>query len=99
MWKNSATGTRTRVARVRAEYPNQLDYSGFCFFDIVAMYVIKLRSSRRSSPGRKGEEGKGRQEEKEKEERMRKKQLLSGFLDGLCFLVWLVFCGLAFLGF
>ena len=26
---NSATGTRTRVARVRAEYPNQLDYSGF----------------------------------------------------------------------
>ena len=26
--KNSATGTRTRVARVRAEYPNQLDYYG-----------------------------------------------------------------------
>ena len=26
--KNSATGTRARVARVRAEYPNQLDYSG-----------------------------------------------------------------------
>ena len=26
--KNSATETRTRVARVRAEYPNQLDYSG-----------------------------------------------------------------------
>ena len=26
--KDSATGTRTRVARVRAEYPNQLDYSG-----------------------------------------------------------------------
>ena len=25
---NSATGTRTRVAWVRAEYPNQLDYSG-----------------------------------------------------------------------
>ena len=25
---HSATGTRTRVARVRAEYPNQLDYSG-----------------------------------------------------------------------
>ncbi len=24
----SATGTQTRVARVRAEYPNQLDYSG-----------------------------------------------------------------------
>ena len=28
--KNSATGTRTRDARVRAEYPNQLDYSGCC---------------------------------------------------------------------
>ena len=27
--ETSATGTRTRVARVRAEYPNQLDYSGF----------------------------------------------------------------------
>ena len=26
--KSSATGTRTRVARVKAEYPNQLDYSG-----------------------------------------------------------------------
>ena len=26
--KYSAAGTRTRVARVRAEYPNQLDYSG-----------------------------------------------------------------------
>jgi hypothetical protein len=26
--QNSATGTRTWVARVRAEYPNQLDYSG-----------------------------------------------------------------------
>ena len=25
---NSATGTRTRVAQVRAEYPNQLDYGG-----------------------------------------------------------------------
>ena len=25
----SATGTRARVARVRAEYPSQLDYSGF----------------------------------------------------------------------
>ena len=25
---NSATGTQTRVARVRAEYPNQLDCGG-----------------------------------------------------------------------
>ena len=33
--KISAAGTRTRVARVRAEYPNQLDYSGgdsSCYF-------------------------------------------------------------------
>jgi hypothetical protein len=28
--KKPATGTRTRVARVRAEYSNQLDYSGSC---------------------------------------------------------------------
>ena len=28
--KASATGAQTRVARVRAEYPNQLDYSGSC---------------------------------------------------------------------
>ena len=28
--KPSATGTRTRVAQERTEYPNQLDYSGSC---------------------------------------------------------------------
>ena len=28
LFVNSTTGTRARVARVRAEYPNQLDYSG-----------------------------------------------------------------------
>ena len=28
--RHSVTGTRTRVARVRAEYPSQLDYSGCC---------------------------------------------------------------------
>ena len=27
-FKNSVTGTRTQVARVKAEYPNQLDYNG-----------------------------------------------------------------------
>ena len=41
----SATGTRTRVARVRAEYPNQLDYSGFCesFFCLgrVRFYLVR----------------------------------------------------------
>ena len=31
--KDSVTGTRTRVSRVRAVYPNQLDYDGLC--DIV----------------------------------------------------------------
>ena len=30
---NSATGTQTRDARVRAEYPDQLDYSGFWVVD------------------------------------------------------------------
>ena len=34
--QNSATGTRTRVARVRAEYPNQLDYSGADILDEVS---------------------------------------------------------------
>ena len=29
--KHSVTGTRTRVARERAEYPNKLDYSGAGF--------------------------------------------------------------------
>ena len=29
--KNSATETQTRVAGVRAGYPNQLDYSGLAF--------------------------------------------------------------------
>ena len=42
--QNSATGTRTRVARVRAEYPNQLDKSGSAvhvlpFFAFVARLV------------------------------------------------------------
>ena len=27
--KRSVAGTRTRVSRVRAEYPNHLDYNGF----------------------------------------------------------------------
>jgi hypothetical protein len=36
--KNSATGTRTRVARVRAEYPNQLDYSGSGKIDDLECY-------------------------------------------------------------
>ena len=33
--KSSATGTRTQVARVRAEYPDQLDYSALFFFIIL----------------------------------------------------------------
>ena len=41
--QNSATGTRTRVARVRAEYPNQLDYSGptiqFGLFVVLVTHV------------------------------------------------------------
>ena len=30
--KNSHTGNRTRIGRVRACYPNQLDYMGLVFF-------------------------------------------------------------------
>ena len=37
----SATGTRTRVARVRAEYPNQLDYSGVV--NRVKNHTMKIR--------------------------------------------------------
>ena len=33
--KTSASGTRTRVAQVRAEYPNQLDYSGTCNYIVL----------------------------------------------------------------
>ena len=29
----SVAGTWTRVSRVRAEYPNQLDYNGWCFLN------------------------------------------------------------------
>ena len=36
----SATGTRTRVARVRAEYPNQLDYSGSRKYSNCACSII-----------------------------------------------------------
>ena len=32
--ENSTTGTRTQVARVRAEYPNQLDYEGSAMISI-----------------------------------------------------------------
>ena len=37
--KNSAAGTRTRVARVKAEYPNQLDYSGHMKFKIYSCHI------------------------------------------------------------
>ncbi len=40
-YKNSATGTRTRVARVRAEYPNQLDYSGSCTCQYTLTWVMR----------------------------------------------------------
>ena len=41
-FENSATGTRTRVARVRAEYPNQLDYSGVCVH-VVGFEAVVVR--------------------------------------------------------
>ena len=53
----SATGTRTRVARVRAEYPSQLDYGGWAtsrpahyinvlFLRCAACIVMKVQSNR-----------------------------------------------------
>ena len=42
--KNSATGTRTRVAQVRAEYPNQLDYSGLVKEDLAGAISTEGRS-------------------------------------------------------
>ena len=53
----SATGTRTRVPRVRAEYPSQLDYGGWVtsrpthyinvlFLRCAACIVMKVQSSR-----------------------------------------------------
>ena len=50
---SSATGTRTRVARVRAEYPNQLDYSGVgaAYFDIVCVSSEKPKVERTESGG------------------------------------------------
>ena len=43
--QNSATGTRTRVARVRAEYPNQLDYSGSAVH-VLVFFAFAPRCSR-----------------------------------------------------
>ena len=43
--QNSATGTRTRVARVRAEYPNQLDYSGSAVH-VLSFFAFPPRCSR-----------------------------------------------------
>ena len=43
----SATGTRTRVARVRAEYPNQLDYSGLVGWHLG---IHNLREQQKISP-------------------------------------------------
>ena len=45
--KNSAAGTRTRVARVRAEYPNQLDYSGSTTTRRMQMHLCKILRTRR----------------------------------------------------
>ena len=39
----SATGTRTRVARVKAEYPNQLDYSGVGVGNKTCSVVVSIR--------------------------------------------------------
>ena len=48
--ENSATGTRTRVARVRAEYPNQLDYGGHV--DMASWYKFAFVTSVRPHSGK-----------------------------------------------
>jgi hypothetical protein len=46
-------GTRTRVARVRAEYPNQLDYSGCCInLDHGPLKQLRIRIRRNASAQR-----------------------------------------------
>ena len=40
----SAAGTRTRVARVRAEYPNQLDYSGVVDVNPISFWITNQTS-------------------------------------------------------
>ena len=47
---NSATGTRTRVARVRAAYPNQLDYSGHVDYSPVTLKIQCLSLHSRILP-------------------------------------------------
>ena len=50
--KNSATGTRTRVARVRAEYPSQLDYSGSD--NLVNQFIYGVQVQQHNSFARRG---------------------------------------------
>ena len=50
----SDTGTRTQVARVKAEYPNQLDYIGhviFVAYDAYLFLIFKTCVSKLESPG------------------------------------------------
>ena len=49
---HSATGTRTRVARVRAEYPNQLGYSGLICVVALPVQRAVLHVSNGHDPGR-----------------------------------------------
>ena len=50
--EHSATGTRTRVARVRAEYPNQLDYSGSDRLRFTGNHVVLFTSKLLKAPYR-----------------------------------------------
>ena len=49
--KHSATGTCTRVARVRTEYPNQLDYNGAGLRsnNMLAVFVNTLETQSRDT--------------------------------------------------
>ena len=52
--QNSGTGTRARVAQVRAEYPNQLDYTGAANVFNHVFNLSKKRKKRRSKRFRYG---------------------------------------------
>jgi hypothetical protein len=40
---SSVAGTRTRVSRVRAEYPDQLDYNGMLYLGSSHIYFLSMR--------------------------------------------------------
>ena len=58
--KNSDTGTRTQVARVKAEYPNQLDYIGDAYSSAATFIPGILRIKSRETKQKKINKGRWR---------------------------------------